>query len=146
MSVSGAVVDQAERVARAAHEGQLDKAGRPYAEHPGRVAARVAGDAAAEAVAWLHDVVEDTPVSLATLAVTFPAQVVSAVEAITRRPGEAPDCYYARVRANPLALTVKVADLDDNTDPSRLAVLDAATRDRLRVKYAHARLVLMEGV
>ena len=51
---------RAETLARAAHAGQVDKAGAPYAAHPARVAAAVAGDPLAEATAWLHDVVEDT--------------------------------------------------------------------------------------
>lgn len=56
----------AQSIAVAAHEGQVDKAGKPYIEHPAHVAAGVQGDAA-KAVAWLHDVVEDTPLTFADL-------------------------------------------------------------------------------
>lgn len=142
------LVTEAKDVATAAHEGQMDKAGSPYIGHPGRVAGHVTRHAAAEdlqiaqAVAWLHDVVEDTPVTLDDLARQFPADVVSAVDAMTKRADEDRDAYYRRVRANRIARAVKLADLDDNTDPARTARLDSATRQRLAVKYDHARSVL----
>ena len=56
----------AQSIAAAAHKGQVDKAGKPYIEHPAHVATSVQGDAA-KAVAWLHDVVEDTPLTFADL-------------------------------------------------------------------------------
>lgn len=137
---------RAEQIAAVAHRGQVDKGGQPYITHPARVAARVAGDENAVAAAWLHDVVEDTTVTLAELEESFPAEVTTAVDALTRRHGEAPADYYARVREVPLALTVKLADMADNSDPQRLARLDAATRDRLIAKYARARAELTAGV
>lgn len=139
------LVQLAREIATRAHQGQTDKAGAPYITHPARVAARVAGDPKAEMVAWLHDVVEDTSVTLDDLARDFPADVVSAVDAITRRPDEDPGAYYRRVAADPLALKVKYADLDDNSAPDRLALLDPETRDRLLEKYAHAREALARG-
>lgn len=129
----------AERIAREAHIDQVDKTGHPYIEHPQRVAARVAGDELLEAIAWLHDVVEDTSVSLEDLQELFPVEVTEAVDAITKRPGESRLEYYARVRRNPRARRVKGADIDDNTDPARTAQLDPATRERLAAKYAAAR-------
>jgi len=130
--LESSITQAAQRIATVAHAGQVDKAGRPYITHPARVAARVAGDDHAVAVAWLHDVVEDTTVTLADLREQFPAEVVAAVD----------DEYYARVRRVPLALTVKLADLADNSDPQRLARLDDATRERLVAKYARARAEL----
>jgi hypothetical protein len=62
--------------------------------------------------------------------------------AISRRPEETPESYYKRVRANPLALEVKAADIADNTDPARLAALDDDIRERLVEKYAAARHLL----
>jgi (p)ppGpp synthase/HD superfamily hydrolase len=137
-------VATARRIATQAHEGQTDKAGAPYIGHPARIAARVAGDAAAEVVAWLHDVVEDCDDwTLDRLrAEGISADLVKAVDAISKRAGEASDDYYARVAANPLALKVKYADLADNGDPARLARLDPTARDRLAGKYAHACEVL----
>ena len=137
--MKGHLAGLAERVAREAHSDQVDKTGHPYIEHPQRVAARVEGDELLEAIAWLHDVVEDTSVSLADLQALFPLEVTEAVDAITKRPGESRLEYYARVRSNPRARKVKDADIADNTDPARTAQLDPATRDRLAVKYAAAR-------
>jgi (p)ppGpp synthase/HD superfamily hydrolase len=96
-------------------------------------------------VAWLHDVVEDTPTTLTEVEVTFGSQVAAAVDAITHRSGEPSLDYYARVKSNPLALTVKAADLADNTDPSRLELLPPDVRARLEAKYAVARRELGIG-
>lgn len=142
------LVRGARELAERAHTGQVDKAGAAYVEHPARVARRVAGDggdAAAVAAAWLHDVLEDTPVEDAELAAAFPAPVVAAVRALTRLPGQDLDDYYAAVRADPIAVRVKRADLADNTDPARLARLDDATRERLTAKYARAAAALETG-
>lgn len=133
---------QAESIARAAHAGQVDKSGHPYIHHPARVAARVQDDEMLESIAWLHDVVEDTDVQLADLRTQFPLEVVAAVDAITHRSDEARADYYTRVARNPLARRVKMADIDDNTDPARTALLDDATRSRLAAKYAAAREAL----
>jgi (p)ppGpp synthase/HD superfamily hydrolase len=137
------IVARAQALATRAHEGQVDKAGLPYIGHPARVAARLVGDDEGQAVAWMHDVVEDTGVTAADLAAKgFSAAVVAAVVALTRVEGENPDSYYARVARDPLALRVKLADIADNTDPVRMANLDEATRIRLTDKYGHAVSVL----
>lgn len=143
------LVRLAEEVAVAAHHGQVDKAGRNYIDHPRRVAAnarvlteraglpRDAADAVV-AAAWLHDVVEDTETSEATLRTGFPSEVVDAVMAVTKRSGESPEDYFARVRSNRNAVLVKTADLEDNTDPARQALLDEETQVRLGEKYRQA--------
>lgn len=144
------LVTEAKEVATQAHQGQVDKTGAPYIGHPQRVADHVSRYVASEnlevarAVAWLHDVVEDTPIALAELEQRFPPAVVTAVDAMTKRAGEEKDAYYRRVRKNPIARAVKQADLDDNTNPARTALLDPATRQRLAAKYQHARTVLSE--
>lgn len=139
-------VDVADRIAEAAHAGQFDQAGAPYIGHPRRVAATVHGDEAT-AVALLHDVLEDTEVTPDDLAAAgIPREVIDAVIAITHLPNEPYDHYLARVAANPLATIVKYADMNDNTDPGRLAVLDAGVRDRLTAKYARARDTLARHV
>lgn len=136
---AGTLVERAEGVARRAHGRQVDKAGLPYIGHPERVAAAVAGDPVAQAVAWLHDVVEDTDVTLADLRdAGLPERVVVAVDAITRRDEEPRDDYYARVANDPIALRVKRADIADNSGSQRMGLLDEATQARLRAKYAHA--------
>lgn len=140
------VVDAARRIAAAAHAGQVDKLGAPYNTHPARVAASLrSASASAQAVAWLHDVIEDTAVTAEDLAAAgFSSPVVDAVVAITRVPHEAGEAYYRRVAGNALALEVKYADISDNLLPDRVAQLDPATRDRLAGKYAKARLLLAE--
>lgn len=145
------LTNRARDIATRAHRGQTDKSGADYIDHPRRVAQRVRHYAtadqqdAAQVVAWLHDVVEDTPVTLDALRSEFPEEIVAGVDAMTRRADEEHDDYYRRVAADPLARVIKQADLDDNTDPARTALLDPETRVRLEQKYAHAREVLAAG-
>lgn len=81
--------------------------------------------------------------TLETLAAAgAPSRVIMALEAITHPEGEANEDYWARVRANPDALAVKRADIADNTDLERLALLDPATAEHLRAKYQAARSAL----
>ncbi|MFC0674041.1 HD domain-containing protein [Brachybacterium hainanense] len=140
----------AEPIARRAHIGQVDKTGHDYIEHPQRVADRAAIIAPAQlreeavAAAWLHDVVEDTGVTLEDLAAAgMPPLVVEAVDRVTKRPGLPQPAYFAGIRAHPLALIVKTADLIDNTDPARVRLLDAATAQRLGAKYARSWTMLL---
>lgn len=137
-------VEDARALAVAAHRDQIDKAGRPYIEHPAAVAAALApyGDAAVMA-GWLHDVVEDTEVTLEQLAgLGFPPAVVAAVDAVTRRPGETYLNAVRRCAADPIGRLVKLADNTHNSDETRLALLDESTAARLRAKYARARTIL----
>lgn len=141
------LVGKARTLAEIAHAGQLDKAGRPYVEHLARVALAVADHPTSpgllQAVAWLHDSIEDTDLSEQDLrAGGMPTEVVEAVRAITHDPDEPRVDYYARVRKNELARIVKLADVADNSDPARLALLDDATRQRLERKYFIARKTL----
>jgi hypothetical protein len=131
---------EARRLAIIAHANQTDKAGNDYYRaHVADVAHRVGIDPTHRTVAYLHDVVEDTHWSLDALGhVGFSGEVLLAVDAITHRPHEPRADYYARVKANPLALAVKLADIASNSDPARLALLDEATRERLTAKYAAA--------
>ncbi len=96
--------------------------------------------------AVLHDVIEDTPVTAADLeARGCPPEVIAAVVAISKVPGEDQAVYLARVAANPIALAVKYADIADNTSPDRLAKLDEHTQRRLRAKYSAALAFLGAG-
>ncbi|MEU3912700.1 MULTISPECIES: HD domain-containing protein [unclassified Streptomyces] len=137
---------EVEALARSAHEGQTDKAGRPYAEHLAAVAEGVrlrGGSPAQQAAAWLHDSVEDDALSPGQLAeAALPQEVKDMVLALTKRPGEPLEEYTARILATPGAVLVKEADLAHNADPVRLSVLDAPTRDRLTAKYARVRSLL----
>ncbi|MFH8896208.1 HD domain-containing protein [Streptomyces coeruleorubidus] len=137
---------QVETTARAAHAGQTDKAGRPYAEHLQAVAEGVrarGGDDEQIAAAWLHDAVEDDALSPEWLReAALSSRTKDIVLAVTKRSGEPPEAYAARILATPGALLVKESDLAHNADPARLAVLDEATRKRLTEKYARMRALL----
>ncbi|MER5193343.1 HD domain-containing protein [Streptomyces sp. NPDC002755] len=139
-------LSEVESLARAAHRGQTDKAGRPYAEHLQAVAEGVrarGGDAEQIAAAWLHDAVEDDALSESWLdEAALSDRTKAVVLAMTKRAGETPEAYAGRILATPGALLVKEADLAHNADPARLAVLDAATRARLTEKYARMRALL----
>ncbi|MBL7492973.1 HD domain-containing protein [Frankia sp. AgB1.9] len=137
------------------HAGQLDKAGEEYIGHPLRVCATVGRTASAAGVdpvhaqlaALLHDVVEDTPVTLANLAERgYSPRVVATVDALTKRPDEPVRAYLARVAADPAAVVVKHADMADNGDPVRLGRLPAEEADRLTRRYVARRAMLDELV
>jgi (p)ppGpp synthase/HD superfamily hydrolase len=139
-------LEDAIAIATAAHDGQVDKSGRPYIGHPLRVMESVTGEHARMA-AVLHDVIEDTAVTAEDLlARGCPAVVVDAVVALSHLPEEPQEDYLRRVAANPLALSVKRADIGDNLSPARMARLDEATRERLQAKYARALGLLDEYV
>ncbi|MDF3140278.1 MULTISPECIES: HD domain-containing protein [unclassified Streptomyces] len=135
-----------EAIARAAHATQTDKAGRPYAEHLRAVAEGVrarGGDEEQIAAAWLHDAVEDDALTERRLEeAALSRRTKDIVLAVTKRPGEPPEAYAARILATEGALLVKEADLAHNANPARLAVLDEATRKRLTEKYARMRALL----
>lgn len=135
------VVGDAFEFALAAHGQQTDKAGLAYIGHLARVAALVEGDLA-QTVALLHDVIEDCAVSKEVLEQQFGTEVAEAVSLLTRRPGEDPATYYAAIAAHPLARSVKLADLADNSHPSRLAALEVTAQTRLIAKYSAAREAL----
>lgn len=126
------LVARAKDLAHRAHAGQVDKAGRPYIEHVARVAAAVADDPEAEAVAWLHDVLEDAPEFWheAERRILWQRQQ-SAVVVLSRQFSGSEEGYYAAIRANPIALRVKLADIADNADESRLSLLPKDVADRL---------------
>jgi (p)ppGpp synthase/HD superfamily hydrolase len=138
-------LEQATRLAVRAHEGQTDKAGRPYAEHVLAVRDLLAGHGElAQMAGVLHDVLEDTDLTAEDLrARGCPAVVVRAVEAVSRRPGESYDDLVRRASADPLGRLVKLADNAHNADEARLAALPADRAARLRAKYARARRTLL---
>lgn len=112
-------VKLAELIATGAHYGQVDKGGNPYINHPKTVASLVS-TTDEKTVAWLHDVVEDTNIEIVDLYSLFSVWVVAAVDAITRKPNEDRQVYLNRVKANPIARVVKLADLKHNSDLSRI--------------------------
>ncbi len=120
------IVTQAMDLAIAAHEGQVDKCGDPYILHVAEVATLIATDwrtvniPQAIAVAWLHDVVEDTEVTIEDIRRQFSRKVADAVEAITHIDNEPYWDYIDRVKVNSIATWVKLADLKHNMDPDRV--------------------------
>ena len=105
-----------------AHLNQRDKGGRPYIEHPMRLAGEFY-ESTEKIVALLHDVIEDAPefLTLVTLEeLGYPDHILRALDALTHRECEEYTDYIARVNQDPLAWRIKVADLYDNLDMSRL--------------------------
>jgi (p)ppGpp synthase/HD superfamily hydrolase len=129
-------LEQAIALAARAHEGQIDKGGETYILHPLRVMLRMETPEE-RLVAILHDVVEDTPVTLEELrARGFDARVLEAVDCLTRREGESYDAFIQRIKPNPLARRVKLGDLEDNLNLTRLS---PAAHDEERVaRYRRA--------
>ena len=138
-----ALLERAILLAAEAHRGQRDKGGLPYILHPLAVMGKV-DTLEAKAVAVLHDVVEDTAVTLQSLAELFPPDIVAAVDAISKYDNETNREYWSRVKANPLALTVKLADIGHNTSPTRMAALGEEEREYLKGKYERALAFLKE--
>lgn len=127
------------------HEDQLDKAGQPYIDHLCRVAERMP-TSDLRIVAWLHDILEDTYTSPSQIHEAFGAEIGAAVDAITRKPTESYSDYIRRVGENPMARAVKIADLIDNSNLSRLSSVTLEDVKRQR-KYNRALtyLLLIDG-
>lgn len=134
------VVEQAIKTAVLAHAGQVDKAGAPYILHPLRVMMNVGTDPVAQAVAVLHDLLEDcegySPERLVEDG--FPPAVVDALVVLTRRTGEVYADFIERIAQNTVATQVKLADLRDNSDLSRFAHPTSKDRARVLERYAPA--------
>lgn len=110
----------AEGIARTAHEGQLDLQGVDYIYHPLEVSAKC-DTIEGKIVGLLHDVVEDTTITLENLkAIGFDDDLLEALRCVTKEPGYDEAEYYARIKANPIAKEVKLADLEHNGDPNRI--------------------------
>ncbi len=147
MSDYSPIVEAAIALARRAHDGQFDKAGAPYIGHPLRVMAKMSTDAERIA-AVLHDTVEDsrdseTPVTFDTLAeLGLPPESIAAVRLLTRTDdGTDPaayDAYIAAILPDPIARKVKLADLEDNLDVSRLKTITERDEQRF-AKYRRTR-------
>lgn len=137
------MLEQGMIVAAKAHMGQLDKGGQPYILHPVRVMLQCK-TIEEKTVALLHDVLEDTPVTVADLRQAgFPEEVVDAVVCLTKGEQEDYMAYIERVCNNPLAMGVKLADLADNMDLKRLPGLTPRDFRRLE-KYIRAKMRIEE--
>ncbi len=128
------------------HTGQVDKAGRPYIEHLTRVLLRVqaaGGDLIQQIASLLHDSIEDGKVSAEQLLwLGVQKEAVELVVVLTKGKHQSYEDYLGGVKNCQRVLVVKLGDLDDNSDPARLAVLPEAVSQRLRQKYESARKYL----
>ncbi len=126
----------------AAHKYQLDKSGMPYVFHPFHLAEQMT-DEETTVVALLHDVVEDTSYAIEDLReMGFPEPVLEAIRLMTHDDGESYLDYVARLKANPIARAVKLADLQHNSDLTRLDTVDERALARVE-KYKKA-IALLE--
>ena len=124
-----------------AHHGQFDKGGVPYIFHPIHLAEQM-DDEISTCVALLHDTVEDTTVTLENLAKDFPAEVVNAVRLLTHDVDVDYFDYVRSIKRDPIAVKVKLADLNHNGDPSRIS--NQGNGEKRQAKYATAKKILME--
>lgn len=130
-------------LAYAAHAGQLDCSGVPYIFHPCHVAEQMEDEISCTA-ALLHDVVEDTAVTLEQLEAQFPPEVTRAVALLTHTAGTDYFDYVRALKANEVARRVKLADLAHNADQTRAAGAGLAPEQLARwaEKYEKARRIL----
>ena len=114
-------LERAIAIAAAAHEGQVDKGGAPYILHPLKVMLRV-NTLEERIVAVLHDVVEDCGINFDDLRKEgFSEAVLMAIASVTKVSGESYEAFIERVAQNPIGRVVKLADLEENSDLSRIA-------------------------
>lgn len=155
-------LDDMIELARYAHRNQRDKAGMPYFEHPYRVMQSVqqqGGLPYMQMGAILHDVSEDTAFTVRILgSLGVPEAALEIVRLLDRDAsaadynrthnkedfGTKDEFYYNRIRKNPGALMVKLADIHDNTQDWRLSYLSEEVQIRLRKKYAAAKEILLK--
>ena len=137
MSTNNELLEKALRIAVEAHAGQVDKSGKPYIFHPLRVCYRCFTDEE-KVVALLHDTIEDTEVTAENLlSEGFPRNIVDAVLSVSRNENESYEDFVKRTRLNPLGRSVKLHDLEDNMDISRLEQVTEKDLGRLN-KYIKA--------
>jgi guanosine-3',5'-bis(diphosphate) 3'-pyrophosphohydrolase len=137
-------LERAIEIAANAHTGQIDKAGAPYILHPLRVMLSVHGNNE-RITAVLHDVVEDTPITFQDLANEgFAAEIIEALRCLTKFDGETRLEAAHRAVQNPLARAVKLADVTDNMDLSRIA--QPTEKDYSRLKQYEQVMLVLAGV
>lgn len=134
---------EAMKIAYNAHNGQVDKCGIPYIFHPFHLAEQMT-DEYSTCVALLHDVVEDTSVTLDELSKTFPQEIISAIDLLTHKEGTDYFDYVRAIKNNGLAMKVKLADLKHNMDETRLVGSEISEEKIVywREKYSKAMQIL----
>lgn len=138
-----ALTNKAIKIAYKAHLGMTDGAGVPLVCHPLHVAEDMT-DEESTCVALLHDVVEDSQITIEDLQKEFPKSVTEAVKLLTREKGTEYFDYISAIKKNPLALRVKLADLKHNSDHTRLAGCENIDREKMeKLKNRYKRAVEM---
>ena len=139
------LTNKAMQIAYAAHHGQFDYNGIPYIFHPLHLAEAM-DDEISCCVALLHDVVEDTAVTMDELAQEFPAEVIQALRLLTHEDGADYLDYVRAIKPNPVAVKVKLADLAHNSDQSRCISSDLSEEKLAywKQKYEKATKILLE--
>jgi len=137
-----ATLERALEIAAKAHAGQVDKGGAPYILHPIRVMLSLSS-IPAQITAILHDVVEDTDITIADLRREgFAESILEAIEALTKRKGEDRISAAHRAAQNQIACAVKLADIADNMDLSRIP--HPTEEDYARIcEYEQVRAILL---
>lgn len=126
----------ASKIAYKAHEGQTDKAGVPYIFHPIHIAEQMDSEESC-VVALLHDVIEDSDITLEILSKYFNDDIITALRVLTKKENDDYTMYIKRVKTNKLATKVKIKDLEHNRDLRRLD--EVTDKDRKRsMKYWEA--------
>ena len=126
----------ASKIAYKAHEGQTDKAGVPYIFHPIHIAEQMDSEESC-VVALLHDVIEDSDITLEILSKYFNDDIIAALRVLTKKENDDYIMYIKRVKTNKLAAKVKIKDLEHNRDLTRLD--EVTDKDRKRsMKYWEA--------
>ena len=143
MTNTSTLLEKALQIASDAHIYQVDKAGMAYIFHPIRVANRCSTNEE-RIVALLHDTIEDTEVTAVYLLMEgFPRNIVDAILSVTRNENESYEDFIKRSRLNPIGRQVKLHDLEDNMDITRLNELTEKDIYRLN-KYLKAYKYLKE--
>lgn len=131
------------QIAGAAHENQVDKANAPYILHPIRLMLKFSS-VEEQIVAVLHDVIEDSDITLDDLRKkNFSNDVLTAIELLTKKPGQDYQNYLEKISENNLARKIKIEDIKDNLNLTRLTSVSA--QDLERAKKYHAALQFLEG-
>jgi len=134
------LTNKALKIAYEVHHGQVDKGGIPYIFHPYHLAEQM-DDEISTCAALLHDVVEDTDVTFKDLEKDFPPAVIEVLKLLTHADDEDYYVYINRLKDNPIAKKIKLADIAHNSDQSRLVGTDKdnpETKEYFRKKYAKA--------
>ena len=139
------LTNKAMKIAYAAHHGQTDYNGIPYIYHPIHLAEQMEDEVSCCA-ALLHDVVEDTNVTMEDLEQEFPEEVIAVLRLLTHEKDVPYFDYVRNIKSNPVAVKIKLADIAHNSDQTRCVGSDLTEKKLAywRDKYAKARAILTE--